>query len=275
VALNAAQEAAGLLGARLVRQSLVAGGDLSEVLAIRLDDGREALVKTGPAPATEARMLDAIAATGARAPAVLAFNQSILVLERLPSGGQLETAWRDLGSQLGKLHRVTAQPEETSACYGWDEDYAFGRVAIGNTRTDDWPIFWAEHRIVNHAAHVATDLAARLERVAMKLGDILPDRPAASLLHGDLWGGNVLVSDRRISGLIDPACYFGDREVDFAMLQVFNRPDPSLFDACDRLAAGYEERRNAYQLWPALVHLRLFGSAYRPMVEKLLAACGV
>lgn len=273
--LNAGQEAAALLGARLALQSVLAGGDLSEVIAIRLEDGREAIVKTGPAPATEARMLEAIAETGTRVPKVLAVNHSILVLERLPSGGQIETAWRDLGSQLGRLHRVAGQPHGSSRRYGWDEDYVFGKVTIENTWTDDWPSFWAEHRIVNHAAYVATDLGARLEQVAMKLPDFLPDHPVASLLHGDLWGGNVLVSGRRITGLIDPACFFGDREVDFAMLQVFNRPDLSLFDACDRLSAGYQERRNVYQLWPALVHLRLFGSAYRPMVERLLAAIGV
>ena len=95
------------------------------------------------------------------------------------------------------------------------------------------------------------------------------------LLHGDLWGGNVLVAGNRVSGLIDPACYFGHVEVDIAMLTLFDRPGAEFYQAYGPLDPGHEERLLIYRLWPALVHLRLFGGGYRSLVEQHLSAAGV
>jgi fructosamine-3-kinase len=269
--LSLAERAAALLGIGVRRELPMSGGDLSEVVALALDDGREAIVKGGPSPATEAAMLEAIAATGAPAPAVLGSDAAILVLERLPAGGRIDAAWSDLGSALGKLHAAS----DVRQRYGWHADYAFGQVAIENAWSDLWPGFWAESRLVNQLPYLPRDIAARVEALARSLGDRLPARPTPALLHGDLWGGNILVAGSRISGLIDPACYYGDREVDFAMLCLFNRPGQALFAASGALEPGHEARLPIYQLWPALVHLRLFGSAYRSMVEGLLSAAGV
>ena len=110
--------------------------------------------------------------------------------------------------------------------------------------------------------------------LATRLPDMLPATPPAALLHGDLWSGNMLFRGGKLVGLIDPASYYGDREVDFAMLQVFASPPESFFAASD-LGAGWQERSPVYQLWPMLVHLRLFGSTYRSRVERLLTACEV
>ena len=271
--MNLADRAALLLGVPVAQQSPVAGGDLSQVLAVDFDDGSVAIVKSGPRPEVEAKMLRAIRATGAAAPAVLACDESILVIERLPSYGRLEDAWQDLGVQLSRLHRLHAT-DRCASRYGWDDDYAFAAFAIENTWSNDWPSFWASRRLLPHARFVEAGLAARLERLAARLAEFLPARPDASLLHGDLWGGNVVVAGSSISGLIDPACYYGDREVDFAMLSMFNRPESDLFAVCPQLAQGHEARLPIYQLWPALVHLRLFGASYRSLVESLLAATG-
>ena len=78
----------------------------------------------------------------------------------------------------------------------------------------------------------------------------------------------------RLAALIDPACYYGHSEVDFAMLELFGGPTNDFYAAYGQLEAGRTERLPIYQLWPALVHLRLFGAGYRPMVERLLAAVG-
>jgi fructosamine-3-kinase len=94
------------------------------------------------------------------------------------------------------------------------------------------------------------------------------------LLHGDLWGGNVLAANNRVSALIDPACYYGHAEVDIAMLELFDSPSPSFFEAYGALEPGYRERLVIYRLWPALVHLRLFGDSYRALVLRLLAEAG-
>lgn len=271
-----AEHAADLLGARLCRAAVVTGGDLSAVVEIEFADGRFVIAKGGPRPELEANMLAALRSADVPVPLVLACDAEVLVLERLPSKGQLQDAWSDLGSVLTRLHSVESTAMSLpGGRYGWSDDYAFGEVAIVNAWSADWPGFWAEHRLLNHTKFLPQALAKRVERLATRLLDDLPATPAPVLLHGDLWGGNVLVSERRVSGLIDPACYYGDREVDIAMLRLFNQPGEPFFEAYGSLPPGHETRLPIYQLWPALVHMRLFGSAYRAMVERMLAAVGV
>ncbi|MBK5958736.1 aminoglycoside phosphotransferase [Rhodoplanes elegans] len=259
---------AALLGGRLVVAHSLGGGDLSEIVRITLEDGRTAIVKSGPAPPTEAAMLRAIAAAGATAPAVLAVSDAALVIEVLPAAGSVDAAWGDLGRVLARLHATTARH------YGWPVDYAFGPVAIVSAFADDWPTFWGERRLLVNVPHIPGALARRIETLAVDLRNRLPARPPAALLHGDLWTGNVLVDGDRITGLIDPACYHGHGEVDIAMLSLFGRPSPAFFDAYGPLAPGHAERLAIYSLWPALVHLRLFGAGYRSMVERFLDAAG-
>jgi len=259
---------AALIGGELRRVEAIHGGDLSEVLRITFADGRAAFVKNGPAPQTEALMLRAIAASGAPAPAVLAVSNEALVMEVLPAGGSLSKAWASLGLALARLHATAGTG------YGWPMDYAFGWVAIENGWTEDWPRFWAERRLAAHLAHLPSDLARRVEALAADLPNRLPERPTPALLHGDLWGGNILAVGGRVSGLIDPACYHGHAEVDLAMLGLFDQPDAAFHEAYGALEPGHDERSAIYRLWPALVHLRLFGESYRPMVERLLRATG-
>lgn len=126
-----------------------------------------------------------------------------------------------------------------------------------------------------HVSDLAPDLARRIDTLAHDLPNRLPAQPRPALLHGDLWAGNILVSGCKVSGLIDPACYHGHREVDIAMLGLFDRPGAAFFEAYGPLEPGHAERLVIYRLWPALVHLRLFGTSYRPMVEGLLSAAGI
>lgn len=267
--LNLPRHAAGLLDGVLTETSPVSGGDLAEVWAIGLQDGRRAIVKTGPLPAIEADMLRALRQAGAPAPNVLAVDDRTLVLERLPGGGTLPAAWSDLGSVLRRLHDA---PVAAAAGYGWAMDFAFGTLPIVNGWHADWARFWRDHRLLTHVPHIPTTLAHRLEALARHLPDRLPAHPRPVLLHGDLWSGNVLVSQKRISGLIDPACCIGAAEADFAMLTLFARPDAAFWSAYGAFDAGWRERIAIYRLWPALVHLRLFGGSYHGMVSSLLDA---
>lgn len=264
-----AQRGAALLGGVLRHASPVSGGGLSQVLRIGLDDGRVAIVKHGPRAEVEASMLRRIREAGVPAPLVLGADAQTLVIECLPTDGSLENAWNDVGAQLAVLHASTGPG------YGWPEAYAFDSVTIDNARTQRWPEFWAQRRLLPHLSKLPVSLGRRLERLAADLPNRLPQRPAACLLHGDLWGGNVLISGTRLSGLIDPACYYGHSEVDIAMLQLFDRPGPEFFAAYAPLQAGYAERLTIYRLWPALVHLLLFGGGYRAMVDRHLSAAGV
>ena len=264
-----AEKGAALLGGTLARTDTLGGGSLSDLIHIFLSDGREAIVKTGPDPRLEAEMLTAIHAAGAPAPEVYAADDEVLVIAVLPASGGPGGAWAHLGSVLATLHAAHGDR------YGWRKDYAFGPVVIENGWADDWPRFWGERRLLVNVPFVGGSLARRLEALAADLSNRLPQRPAASLLHGDLWGGNVLASEGRVTGLVDPACYYGHGEVDIAMLMMFDHPSQAFYSAYEKLEPGAEERLAIYRLWPALVHLRLFGSGYRSLVERLLSDVGV
>ena len=247
---------------------ILSGGDLSDVFRARLADGRDVVVKRGPASRAEAFMLSAIAAAGAPAPEVLAVDDRVLVMRRVDGEASPGRAWADIGLSLSRLHAATG------ASYGWTTDYAFGPVEIVNRASDDWPAFWAEQRLLVFTPHMASGLAPRIERLCADLANRLPPRPAPALLHGDLWGGNLLTRDSRLTAFIDPACYHGHGEVDIAMLNLFDRPPPAFYEAYGGLDAGHEARRPIYMLWPALVHLRLFGASYAGLVDDLLRRAG-
>ena len=257
-----------VLGGRVAETSPLPGGGLSRVSLVTLDNGRKMVVKRGPLVETEGRMLAALALLQAPVPAVLHLEKGLLCLEYLQVIAESRQGWRDLGTALARLH------SHDGAGYGWQEDYAFGDVEIANATAADWPEFWAERRLRAHLTSLPADLAARIESVAARLPDILPARPRAAPLHGDLWSGNLLFTENG-PYVVDPACYHGHCEVDLAMLTLFGEPDDAFWRCYGALEPGAEERRPIYQLWPALVHLRLFGESYRPMVSGLLDDIGV
>jgi fructosamine-3-kinase len=263
-----ASRAAALLGQGVDTISRLHGGDLSEIWRLELSGGGTAVLKTGATARAEAAMLRAIRQAGAPAPEVLAVEDGLLLLKDLGTAEGPGRAWADLGAVLQRLHGTRG------SSYGWPEDHAFGPVGIPNAACADWPSFWAERRLLPSCAHIAADLALRVEALAARLPGLVPAHPAPVLLHGDLWGGNILVRDGRIIGLIDPACYHGHAEVDLAMLTLFDRPAPEFHDSYGPPEPGWQDRRPVYQLWPALVHLRLFGPGYRGMVERCLSALG-
>jgi fructosamine-3-kinase len=247
----------------------VAAESLSEVLLVRRPQAAPAVAKSGPAPATEAAMLRAIAAAGVPAPAVEAEHQDMLLLQHIENDGLFSPrAWSDIGTQLRRLH------ERTGDGYGWPVDYALGTVKLDNRQTGDWPAYWAEQRLVATASILDRPWRERVEHLAARLGNLLPPSPTPSLLHGDLWTGNILVAQGELAALIDPACYYGDAEVDLAMLELFSSPPENFLEGYGPLEPGWSERRAVYQLFPALVHVRLWGQSYYAMVDRLLKALG-
>jgi len=242
---------------------------VSEVLLVRRPDGRLAVAKQGPAVATEAAMLRALVAAGLPAPAVESEHETVLLLDFVDNDGVFSRrAWADIGEGIRKLHGRTGQ------AYGWPVDYAIGTVAFNNRETRDWPRFWGEQRLIATAALLDRPWRERVEQLAARLADLLPAAPAIALLHGDLWTGNILVKDGRLAGLVDPACYHGDAEVDLAMLDLFCTPPEEFREAYGSPAPGWRERQPIYQLFPALAHVRLWGAGYYAMVDRLLSAVG-
>lgn len=203
----------------------------------------------------------------------IAGNSAFLVLEYLDLQPTHEAAGERLGRGLAALHRVT-RPK-----FGWDRDNTIGSTPQPNRPHDDWLVFWREQRLgfqLELATHngYGRALTARGERLSDRLGQLLgTHRPAASLLHGDLWAGNVGATARGEPVIFDPAVYFGDREADLAMTELFGGFAPRFYSAYREawpLDAGYEVRRVLYNLYHVLNHLNLFGGGYLGQAERLL-----
>ena len=247
----------------------LAGGDLSEVLLVRRPDGRVSVAKGGSATGTEAAMLRALAGAGVPAPMPEGELDGVLLLEHIDNDGIFSPhAWADIGAIVARLH------SNTDESYGWPVDFRIGTIDLHNRPTSAWPSFWAERRLISTAAVLDRPWRERVDIVAGRIDALLPSAPACALLHGDLWSGNILVAGGRLAALIDPVCYYGHCEVDLAMLTLFDTPPDAFWDGYGALEPGWEERRPAYQLFPALMHLRLFGANYGGMVDRLLITLG-
>jgi protein-ribulosamine 3-kinase len=184
-----------------------------------------------------------------------------------------------LGEQLAAMHRATRDR------FGWRRDNTIGSTPQVNMQLSDWVEFWRRHRL-----GYQLDLAARngyrgaLQDKGAQLLERLPQffkgyRPAASLLHGDLWGGNAAVTAGGEPVIFDPAVYYGDREADLAMTTLFGGFTPAFYRAYETqwpLDPGHRERHELYNLYHVLNHLNLFGGGYRAqaegMIDRLLAA---
>ena len=248
------------------RLERLAGGDLSEVLLLRRADGRCTVAKGGPAVVVEAAMLRTLAGAGIPAPMVEGEHEGVLLIEHVPNDGVFSaSAWTDIGAVVRGLHMRAGDQ------YGWAVDYRLGTVELDNRQTSDWPSFWSQ-RLISTASVLDRPWRERVAVLAGRLPGLLPPHPIPSLLHGDLWSGNILVSEGKLAALIDPACCYGHAEVDLAMLTLFDEPPEEFWSSCGAPEPGWEERWPVYQLFPALVHLRLFGAAYAGMVDRLLSA---
>src|SRR6185503_6794480 len=185
-----------------------------------------------------------------RVPRVLDHGADFILLESLEF--RRDGDWGALGRMLARLHR------ETGPRFGWHRDNWIGRSPQANGWMDDWNEFWWSRR-----------LAPQLARAGLRtafLKDALKDhRPAPSLLHGDLWSGNAgFIDDGPV--VFDPAVYYGDRETDLAMTELFGGFAPEFYAAYEDelpLDEGYAWRKHLYNLYHLLNHLNLFGGAYR------------
>lgn len=202
-------------------------------------------------------------------------EHAFLVLEYLELSGSGDTA--EAGRQLAALHRTTRER------FGWDRDNTIGSSPQPNTANDSWIDFWRRHRL-----GFQLQLAARnghtgrlQERGALLLEwfpALIDHRPAPSLLHGDLWGGNIAYDRAGQAVVFDPAVYYGDRETDLAMTELFGGFGRRFYTAYEEiwpLDPGYETRKTLYNLYHILNHLNLFGGGYGGqalgMIDRLLA----
>lgn len=248
----------------------------------------ESFVKTGdavdlPRFEAEAAGLEALRKAGAvRVPAVHSLGvtdgRACIELEFLDLRGLDRASGALLGRQLAELHRHVADR------YGFDNDNYIGGSVQENSWRNEWPKFYAERRLrpqLRWAIEHGMDrkLAEQGESLASRLSAFFLDyRPRPSLLHGDLWGGNASALPDGTPVIFDPAVYYGDREADIAMTELFGG-FPDSFHAAYReswpLDPGYEVRKTLYNLYHVLNHFNLFGAGYlgqaRRMIGTLLA----
>jgi fructosamine-3-kinase len=262
------------------------GGCVAEVLQVELADGTLAVAKRARGGAVdfrlEARMLRALEArAGLPVPEVLAAAPDLLLMRYLPhapGGLQDEQAQRHAAELVATLHEVRGPS------FGYLEDTVIGPLPQPNPPSPGWVSFFRDHRLL-HMARLAGEegslpagMQRRLEGVATRLGELIDEPPFPSLLHGDLWAGNILARDGRIVGFVDPAIHYGHLEVELAFATLFGslgRPFFERYAELRSLLPGFfERRRHVYNLYPLLVHLRLFGSGYLGQIDERLSRLG-
>ena len=226
----------------------------------------------------EAQGLAELAETGAiRVPRPIchgiAADHAYLVLEFIPMGGGKGQTARRMGEQLAALHQNTASQ------YGWKIDNIIGATHQPNVWMDDWIDFWRTRRLGFQLGLAARNgLRGNVQSKGERLMEVLPAlfsgyHPAASLLHGDLWGGNWGADAEGNPVIFDPAVYYGDREADIAMTELFGGFSGDFYRAYNEhfpLDAGYETRKTLYNLYHILNHYNLFGGGYGGQAERMI-----
>lgn len=211
-----------------------------------------------------------------RTPGVIAYGEvggdAYLLLEWIEQGLASDAGWRRFGAEVAALHQHTAE------AFGLQRDNYIGSLKQVNTPRERWSDFLVDCRL-EPLTRMARDRGAlgmgeafRFERLYGRLHDLFPaERPA--LLHGDLWSGNRMFASDGLPVLIDPAVYYGHREMDLGMALLFGGFEPGFFATYHEqhpLEAGWEERVPLTQLYPLLVHTVLFGGGYAKQVRTIL-----
>lgn len=259
----------------------VGGGCINEAFELRGDDFSYFLkLNTAPlAPMFEAeyRALEVIfesntvcvpqpITTG------VAEGKSFLVLEHCALGRGTDATAAALGEKLAEMHQHTSPDGR----FGWIGSNFIGSTPQPNAWHDGWVDFWREERL-GHQLRLAAEDGYRFKNVD-RLVDSLEAffqgyQPKPSLLHGDLWTGNVAVTDTQTPFIFDPASYFGDRETDLAMTRLFGSLPPAFYQAYEGAyppASGHEARSELYNLYHILNHAHLFGGHYAAQAQSVI-----
>ncbi|MEG3954253.1 fructosamine kinase family protein [Microcoleus sp. herbarium2] len=216
-------------------------------------------------------------------------NSAYIVLEWLDLGSRGgERAWEEMGRKLAAMHKYTPpnppllrggeEPNSTllRGAFGWDINNTIGSTVQINNWTVNWAEFWAERRI-GYQLKLARRRGGHFPQ-GERLLEVIPEflaghEPQPSLVHGDLWGGNAGVTSAGEPVIFDPAAYFGDREVDIAMTELFGGFPAEFYRGYNQvlpLDLGYEKRKTLYNLYHILNHFNLFGGSYASQANQMI-----
>ena len=200
-----------------------------------------------------------------------------LLTDWIATGPEPSGFWEAFGRALASMHRHAADR------YGLGTDNFIGRLPQQNSWMDDWPAFFRERRLApqvemaRERGRWQPEWDGSLENLYRRLDELLPAAPEASVLHGDLWNGNFMVTDGEQPALFDPAAYYGHREADLAMTRLFGGFDQRFYDAYREawpLEPGFDKRMEVYNLYHLINHLNHFGSSYAGRVGRILKRYG-
>lgn len=266
-------------GVTIVDAAPVGGGCISNATRVETDVGT-LFLKWGNERATFAAEADALRALqGVRVPGVrhlsdVAAAPPWLLMEWLEPGNISDNGWETLGQALAQFHQ-----QQRARSFGWPHDNFIGSLPQSNAPASDWPTFWRDRRIMPQLHGLGASGRRRIEKLLRAVDEMAAagNDEGASLLHGDLWRGNVHGMIDGSAALIDPSVYYGHREVDLAMADLFGGFDARFWRAYEEtwpLLPGHEERRALYQLYYLLVHVNLFGDGYVSRTMSLVARLG-
>lgn len=275
---------------RITRTSHITGGDINKACRLELTDGTYVFMKANSKDnlsffTAEAAGLEAIARTGGiKTPELLCYGTdedrggfSFLLMEWSQEERRITHYWETFAHQLAAMHRAPAEKFVIGGRYGFVQNNYIGARPQTNTAHDSWVTFFRDCRLepqIRSAAHYfGTGDLMRTGWLLDHLGDFLVEPESPSLLHGDLWSGNVIVGNDGKAWLIDPAVYVGHAEADIAMTELFGGFPQEFYSAYREtglLQPDYEGRRDLYNLYQLLNHLNLFGRSYLSSVRRIL-----
>lgn len=272
------------LGQAVQDVSPLSGGCIGQVYHVTLADGTDWVAKidesASPKLHIEGDMLDYLHShSGLPVPKVRHSEPSLLIMAFMTGTSNLTAVTQQHAAKLlADLHNIS-QPQ-----FGFAQDTLIGGLRQPNNLTDSWIEFFAEYRLryMAQQAFEAGLLTQRTKQRVFKLADQVdkwlqePERP--SLLHGDVWTTNILAHGGRVTAFLDPALYYGHPEIELAfstLFATFSTPFFETYHTVRPIADGFfEERRDLYNLYPLLTHVRLFGGSYLASVTRTLEKYG-
>ena len=262
----------------------LSGGCIGQVYRVKLDNGRMLVAKVDANPQPkldiEGFMLTYLAAhSQLPVPQVYFTTPRLLLMQYLPGNSHFSSAAQeDAAERLAALHAFSA-PQ-----FGLERDSLIGGLHQPNPWTDSWLEFFAQQRLIYmanaavQAGRLSNHVLQRIQRFCEHLACWLEEPLCPALIHGDVWTTNVLAANGRITGFIDPAIYYADPEIELAFTTLFGTFGDAFFKRYQEIRplrpGFFNTRRDIYNLYPLLVHVRLFGGSYVAAVEQTLRRFG-
>ena len=260
----------------------VSGGCINNTVCLITEKGKLFIKWHESAPENmfevEAMGLDLLKKAGhIKIPTVLgkgnANGKDYLIMEFIDSARPDKMYWENFGANLAHMHKKNTQNQ-----YGLDHNNYIGRLPQSNEPKDDWIDFFIEKRLevqvqlARYNGLVDAGFVKKFQKIYDKLPELLPVDPP-SLIHGDMWSGNVMTGADGQACLIDPAVYYGHREIELSFTQMFGGFDISFYNSYNEvypLQPGFDQRVDIYNMYPYLVHVNLFGTSYLSGVTRVL-----